>query len=289
MNYQRIYDQIIDRAGKGERGKGQGTYYESHHIVPRCMGGSGKKSNLILLTAREHFICHWLLVRIYPDDVKLAYALWGMCNQKSPRQSDRHTPSSRAYSEAKECFAVKQSEDRRGFYQTKQGKKVLANRTKKTDYIARTANTDYGKIDYEKRKANTDWEARSLKKSKSIVQYSKEGILIREWKSILEAAKTLGISDSIISACCKGKKGYKSAGGFLWKYKTEKTQSSIPVSSRDNEKPVLQFTKEGVLIKEWNSIAQAAKALSLHGSTIGSCCKNKRGCKSAGGFIWKYK
>ena len=40
------------------------TYTESHHIVPRSLGGSDEPDNLVNLTAREHFVCHWLLVKM---------------------------------------------------------------------------------------------------------------------------------------------------------------------------------------------------------------------------------
>ncbi len=39
-------------------------YVEIHHIVPRSMGGSDEVSNLIKLTAREHFVCHLLLTKM---------------------------------------------------------------------------------------------------------------------------------------------------------------------------------------------------------------------------------
>jgi hypothetical protein len=40
-------------------------YTESHHIIPRSLGGSDESENLVDLTAREHFICHWLLTKMY--------------------------------------------------------------------------------------------------------------------------------------------------------------------------------------------------------------------------------
>lgn len=101
MNYQKIYDQIIQKARFENRVKGQGTYYERHHIIPKCLGGSDKKENLVLLTAREHFICHQLLFKVHPNNTKLAYAFWGMCNLKDKNQ-ERYKPSSRTYQEAKE-------------------------------------------------------------------------------------------------------------------------------------------------------------------------------------------
>lgn len=42
------------------------------------------------------------------------------------------------------------------------------------------------------------------------------GIIIREWKCISVAARTLNINRNCINGCCQGKR--KSAGGFIWKY-----------------------------------------------------------------------
>ena len=40
------------------------------HIIPKSIGGSNKKDNLVLLTPREHYICHKLLIKIYKEDHK---------------------------------------------------------------------------------------------------------------------------------------------------------------------------------------------------------------------------
>lgn len=70
MNYEKIYTQIIENAKK----RTLSEYGEWHHILPKCLGGKNKKENLILLTAREHYICHQLLIKIYPNNSKLLYA-----------------------------------------------------------------------------------------------------------------------------------------------------------------------------------------------------------------------
>jgi hypothetical protein len=55
-------------------------YTETHHIIPQSLGGSNDKENLVDLTAREHFICHWLLIKMTESDdrSKMLYALNGM-------------------------------------------------------------------------------------------------------------------------------------------------------------------------------------------------------------------
>lgn len=54
-----------------------------------------------------------------------------------------------------------------------------------------------------------------------------------------------------------------------------------------NRKKVLQFSLEGIFIKEWLCIKLAAKELGITRPHISSCCSGKR--NSCGGFIWKYK
>lgn len=61
--YSNWYYNIINKAKKRNRSKSE-SYFEEHHIVPRCMGGSDDHENLVLLTAREHFIIHILLTKM---------------------------------------------------------------------------------------------------------------------------------------------------------------------------------------------------------------------------------
>jgi hypothetical protein len=100
MNYQRIYNQIIDRAKNRELS----CYKEVHHIIPKCIGGSDDKSNLTKLTAREHFLCHWLLHRMYPENHKLAFAFKMIATMQSKSHS-RYVPSSRTIAEARQAAA----------------------------------------------------------------------------------------------------------------------------------------------------------------------------------------
>ena len=83
MNYQKHYDALINRA----RSRTLTGYKERHHCIPRCMGGSDDKSNIVELTAREHFVCHQLLVKMYPDNQKIIYALWMMGNSHTIRNN----------------------------------------------------------------------------------------------------------------------------------------------------------------------------------------------------------
>lgn len=61
-------------------------YWETHHIIPKCIGGSDDENNLVLLTAREHYIAHWLLTKMHPKNKKIHYAFTMMCSLKDKRR-----------------------------------------------------------------------------------------------------------------------------------------------------------------------------------------------------------
>lgn len=56
--------------------------FEVHHIIPKCLGGSDKKENLVALQPYDHLLAHMLLSDSI-DHAGLHFAFWGMCNQKS--------------------------------------------------------------------------------------------------------------------------------------------------------------------------------------------------------------
>ena len=106
MNYEKVYYSIINHALRktlsGQRWKGDGNYYEIHHIVPRCLKGNNSNKNLVLLTAREHFICHLLLTQIFPSyQMNLAYCRLAL--------DGRRKISSRDYERAKKLLSESES------------------------------------------------------------------------------------------------------------------------------------------------------------------------------------
>jgi len=98
MNYQKIYDKIIDNARKSNRIKDQEIFYEDHHILPKCLGGNNNKINRVLLTPKEHFICHKLLTFIFRNNRKIICAFHRMSTCK------KYHMSSRDYDYAKNLF-----------------------------------------------------------------------------------------------------------------------------------------------------------------------------------------
>ena len=78
--YKDVYSSIVERSR--DREIDPNCYYETHHILPSSLGGDNSKSNLVKLTAREHFICHYLLTKIadnFADSSKMIWAFHFMC------------------------------------------------------------------------------------------------------------------------------------------------------------------------------------------------------------------
>jgi hypothetical protein len=59
--------------------------------------------------------------------------------------------------------------------------------------------------------------------------------------------------------------------------------------SVNSKKKVLQFSKDNIFIKEWDSLSEAADNIGISISSINAVCNPKRINKTAGGYIWKLK
>jgi 5-methylcytosine-specific restriction endonuclease McrA len=110
--YTRWYNQIVDRA----RFRITEDYTETHHIQPRSLGGSDTIDNLVELTAREHFICHWLLTKITTgeDKAKMIYALNGMKRSNKFAQRYETKITARVYESLKKEFSAVHSATMKG-------------------------------------------------------------------------------------------------------------------------------------------------------------------------------
>lgn len=115
---------------------------------------------------------------------------------------------------------------------------------------------------------------------KKVFQYSLDGQFIAEYPSASEAERRTGISQSNITNCCLGK--IKSIGKSLWSYQNKSTLTY----ENHNNTPVLQLSKEGILIKEYSSLKEAEEQTGVSYQNISACCRGKT--NSAGGSIWKY-
>ncbi len=120
--YTKLYYQIITPTLNRELN----TYKELHHIIPRSLGGTDDKDNLTYLTAREHFICHWLLVKMTEGQArsKMIYALQGMRAQNDSQQRYETKITSRVYEHYRIEHAKIHSETMKGKPAWNKGRKL---------------------------------------------------------------------------------------------------------------------------------------------------------------------
>lgn len=81
MQYKRIYNSLILKA-KSQKIEG---YTETHHILPKCLGGSDSHENLVKMTPEQHYLAHQLLIKIYPEEKSLVSALVRMSGNNGYR------------------------------------------------------------------------------------------------------------------------------------------------------------------------------------------------------------
>lgn len=130
MDYKKIYYKIIENAKKEtENGHRFVGYFEKHHILPKSLGGSNDEKNLVILTAREHFICHWLLVKMYNKGTiernKMLCALWKM---RSISYNQNRYINARAYETLRLEFAKNMCINQSGKNNSQFGSKWYTNR-----------------------------------------------------------------------------------------------------------------------------------------------------------------
>ncbi len=118
-------------------------------------------------------------------------------------------------------------------------------------------------------------ERQSKKKFKHVLQCAIDGTVIKEYESVIQAARETGIAKTAIANRCRG---YISGpyGDFLWKYKD---------GIEKNSKRIVMYDLDGNFMREYNGIRSAARELGVGRSQISTCINGKS--KTAHGYIWK--
>lgn len=122
--YTRWYNAIVEKAKSQHRTRKDGIYYESHHIIPKSMGGVVQ----VLLTGKEHYICHLLLCHMTTgqNKYKMINALIRMAYNKGKGQR-RYTAKS--YSLIRALIAEKNRDTLTGVPKTEQARNNMKGRS----------------------------------------------------------------------------------------------------------------------------------------------------------------
>lgn len=264
MNYQKIYNNIIKRGQ--DRIFEAGEYYEIHHIFPKCMGGLNNSENLVKLTAKEHFLCHWLLCRIYPEVIKLSQAFWIMCHS-SYKKELIYKFTARTYEEAR----ILHSKNHKKWWQN-------LSKEKREEISIKIGLANKDKHPWtEKRKENY-----SKIMSKPVLQIDPITLkIIKEWPSVAEAKRFM---EGDIYGCVLGYQFI--AGKFRWEYKNEKDKKPIYIK-KDIDREIYQIDiKTNEIIKIWDYPNLIKKEL---GWDIFFVLTGKSKTGIMYGYKWKYK
>ena len=178
------YTAITDRA----RTRKLNGYTERHHIIPKSLNGTDDKNNLVDLTAREHFICHWLLTKMHTGEAKakMIYALNGMKRSNNFAQRYETKITARVYENLKKEFSAIHSTTMKGREPWNRGIPITEEQREKNriaatgkkrsaEAIAKTVAKQTG----QKRSQETKEKIRNALKGRSKGPMSEEGKRIR--------------------------------------------------------------------------------------------------------------
>lgn len=212
MNYEKLYENLI--AKRQKLGKPEG-YKEVHHIIPRSFGGTDDPGNLIALTAKEHFMAHRFLAKIYPSS-GMVHAVYKMaCSNKA---FNRFKVTSRVYEELRIAHAHRVSTD-----EVAKQKKSLAAKGKKQS-------EEHIKARTESRKKNGDWLTDETKAKIGKSNTGKKGY----WGDN-------PITEEMIE---KRKKTMRETGGWEWTDDRRKASSERMIGKPSKNPPVTEERKQ---------------------------------------------
>lgn len=168
-------------------------YSEMHHIFPSSWGGLNQKDNFVKLSAREHFLIHYALVKCTNGKKRslMIYAISMMINIDPSKNKNRYTPKSKLYAAARKMFSENQKgkkrsqETRNRISKSKIGKKMPEfskdHRDKISDANKGEKNSMYNTCIYEvwlkkygKEEADKRNEQKSIKAKKSMIGKNKD-------------------------------------------------------------------------------------------------------------------
>ena len=278
MSYKEFIDNILTTRG---RFACRDKYKERHHIIPKCMGGTNDKDNLIDLYAREHFEAHRLLALENPEVQGLTYAWWCMSIQTNAYTKERYHITAKEYEEVRIHYIRTHSKAMTGEGNPFYGRKH-SDKTRKRI-----------------KENHADLSGSKSPCAKSILQYDANGCFVREWDCVVSASKELNIGRHSISRCLTCKQITSHRGRYMWFYKegfiydnvldnikklnSIKNERSIRASNKNPSKRAV-FCVETK--KVYDTMVKASEDMGAQQSKISMSCSGKR--NSAGGFKWKY-
>lgn len=256
MNYQKIYNNLISK-----RIYSPATgYKEVHHIIPRCLGGTDDKSNLVSLSYKEHYLAHVLLCKIYPDNTDLSLAIFLFSSisgsmYEISRQRAIDFLRTREISEETKALMSRAQKDR---FSKEGSKDYLIDREiseetrakQSKSAKARFEDPEYASKVKDQLKRARDKNGPSMlgknhtpescekmlntwrSKGTPILRYDISSKELKRYEYPSDASREYGISSSNIAMCCKknmvlSKRPPNKSLGYVWIYDTEEAFTAL--------------------------------------------------------------
>lgn len=195
MDYKKHYNALIERS----QNRILEGYVEKHHILPKCLGGGDEKTNIAILTPEEHFLAHQLLIKLYPGNRDLVYAVQLM----TAHQTDARI-NNKLFGWLRKQMAIAMSA---------QTKKWLAENGHPRGMLNKKHTEEKKKqIGLSTKKAMI--ESVGVR----IYAYNLDGSFFKEFRTISDCAGFLGTNPSNVKYTAEGKFGYCKGKQLRYEY-----------------------------------------------------------------------
>lgn len=200
MNYERAYFGLMLKASARDTVEG---YTELHHWYPKSIYPEYAKDewNLVRLTAREHFVAHWLLHKMLPNSYEMGFAF----SKMRYHQTDNRYFSPKGYEAAKKANA-------------KAASILTTKRNLENNPMSNPENRLYGHRNPMFGKKHTQEALDACVKVKPIMLL-KDGVVIEEYISPSEAAEYYNLDRNALGKIARGI--YKTHKGYSAAYVSE--------------------------------------------------------------------
>lgn len=134
------------------------------------------------------------------------------------------------------------------------------------------------------------YEELGISKRIPIIVYDTGGNYVGAYISIHKASIELGISETNITMALSNKYNITQAKGYVFLKEGDNILDKLDkVNKRHSSarRPVIQLTKNGQILAEFNSVSDAANSLGCGTGSISNCLKGRY--KTAAGYKWRYK
>lgn len=280
LTYQQFIQQILNSRGRFSCGE---EYHERHHIIPKCVGGTNDKNNLIDLFAKEHFIAHRLLALENPHNKGLQYAWWCMTHMRSSTNK-RYICTPEEYEEVRIAYSKTVTGEGNPFYGKKHTEEARRKMSENHADFSGENHYLYGKHLPEA----TKQKLREKMSGINSPNYGRHYIMPEETKEKLRQSH-LGKKPSEearrrMSESRKGEKNhmYGKKHSLETRKKISENHADVAGSKNPRSRPIV-CVETGEIF--WGA-KEVQNKFNINKAGIAKCCKGKQ--KTAGGYHWKY-